>query len=129
MPVRLLMRLGRRRLGTIPLVPGPICVIRAKRSKYLSIKLRDWKVHVGTVRGAGDYGSFIELAWRLSNDRPTDFEAPQASHGVLKRLADNPRPWFPDDPRLIQAAQDSAEREIQGHSLKWRGYARRSRDA
>lgn len=128
MPVRLLLRREHKRLGSIPLRPGPVQIVGSRKAGYLAIKLIDWSIYAGTVLGPGDFGSFIELAWRFSNERPAEFTLPPVRTGVLRRLANSPRPWFDDDPRLTEAAQDGPTRDEDDPSRNWRGYGWRFGD-
>jgi len=65
-PIRLLLRLARIPLATVPLAAGLRCVIPddGAAQSTIEIIIVDWLLHAGCVRAPGDYGSFIELGWR-----------------------------------------------------------------
>jgi hypothetical protein len=45
-----------------------------------------WQLFAGTVRGPGDYGSVVELGWRVS-DKAVDIFGPPVPHrAVVRRL-------------------------------------------
>ena len=65
-PIRLLLRQGRGTLAAIPLAAGLSRVTPDGDNARTIIDLFvvGWLLHAGCVRGPGDYGSFIEVAWR-----------------------------------------------------------------
>ena len=72
-PVRLLLRRARLPLAAIPLAAGLRRVIPDGdgASSAIELMIVDWLLHAGCVRGPGDYGSFIDVAWRRA-DRASD---------------------------------------------------------
>lgn len=122
MPIRLLFRMANKRLGVVPLALGPTQMIGQGEAGYLAVQFIDWKIHAGSIRGGGDFGSFVELGWRHSRERPAEFVSPAAGQAVLRRLANTPRPWFEHDPRLIEAAQDGPDNGARDLGPVWRGY-------
>jgi hypothetical protein len=68
-PIRLLLRRARVALAAIPLTAGLRRVIPDGDAAPSAIELIivDWRLHAGCVRGPGDYGSFVDVAWRRSD--------------------------------------------------------------
>ena len=68
-PVRLLLRRARVLLATIPLAAGLRHIMPDGDAAPSAIELIvvDWRLHAGCVRGPGDYGSFVEVAWRRAD--------------------------------------------------------------
>jgi len=65
-PLRLLLRHGRATLAAIPLAAGLSRVTPDGDSArtIIDLLILEWLLHAGCVRGPGDYGSFINVAWR-----------------------------------------------------------------
>ncbi len=84
-PLRLVVRQGTRILGSVPLAAGlrRVCPdagpptdtgsSSTASSAPIAVELLvlTWLLHAGTVRGSGDYGSSLALAWRRA-DRAVD---------------------------------------------------------
>ena len=64
--IRVLLRRGGATLTTIPLAAGLARVTPDSDAARTVIDLyvADWLLHVGCVRGPGDYGSYVDVAWR-----------------------------------------------------------------
>src|SRR5262245_1761152 len=64
-PARLLLRRARATLATIPLAAGVSRVTPDgdQVRTVVDLLVVAWLLHAGTVRGPGDYGSFVEVAW------------------------------------------------------------------
>ncbi|MFG1841535.1 hypothetical protein ACGFH8_24300 [Micromonospora sp. NPDC049175] len=92
-PLRLVVRQGTRILGSVPLAAGlrRVCpdagpaVATGAAPIAVEVVVLGWLLHAGTVRGSGDYGSSIALAWRRA-DRATDqFGPPPINEFVWRR--------------------------------------------
>jgi hypothetical protein len=65
-PARLLLRRGQDVVATVPLVAG----LRRRLpdgdsdASIVELYVVAFRISAGTLRGAGDYGSFVEVAWR-----------------------------------------------------------------
>lgn len=44
-----------------------------------------WEIRAGSLRGPGDVGSWIEIAWRRADQAADEFSAPPVSPDVLER--------------------------------------------
>ncbi|WP_164015759.1 hypothetical protein [Pyxidicoccus trucidator] len=69
-PARLVVRRGGAILGALPLAAGLWRAVPdhgGAPGARLEVVVLDWALHAGTLRGAGDYGSFVELAWRRAD--------------------------------------------------------------
>ncbi len=64
--IRLLLRQGRATLAAIPLAAGLSRVIPDGDGgrTVIDLYVAGWLLHAGCVRGPGNYGSFVEVAWR-----------------------------------------------------------------
>ena len=63
-PARLILRTGGRDAGSAPLVAGLLQRLPAAAPPLIELVIVAWTLHAGTLVGAGDFGSTIELAWR-----------------------------------------------------------------
>jgi len=65
-PARLIVRQARAIRAVVPLAAGLIRIIPDgdEARTLLELAVISWRLHVGTIRGAGDYGSFVEIGWR-----------------------------------------------------------------
>jgi hypothetical protein len=79
-PLRLVVRSGTRILGSVPLAAdlrrlcGPV-----------EILVTAWHLSAGTVRGSGDYGSYVVLGWRRADTAVDDFGPPPINAFVWRR--------------------------------------------
>jgi hypothetical protein len=90
----------RLRLGGVPAAVSPVVVGRrgflpeGDRAQpppdlggvRVEVVVLDWALYAGTVRGAGDYGSFIKLAWRRADQAVARFSTPPVNPHVIRRL-------------------------------------------
>jgi hypothetical protein len=79
-PLRLVLRRGTTVLGTVPLAAGLRRTIGP-----IEIAVCGWHLCAGTVRGPGDYGSFVALAWRTADGAIDVFGPPPVHRFVLRR--------------------------------------------
>ena len=75
-PLRLLVLTGPQPVAAVPLVAGLHRTLPdhgGPDGARLELEIIGWEVHAGTLRGAGDFGSFVDLAWRrvAERSRPT----------------------------------------------------------
>ncbi|MBY8870435.1 hypothetical protein K7640_01090 [Micromonospora sp. PLK6-60] len=61
-PLRLVVRQGTRILGSVPLAAG-----LRRRCGPLEVVVLGWHLTAGTVRGSGDYGSWLAIGWRAAD--------------------------------------------------------------
>jgi hypothetical protein len=84
---RLRVQRDKATIAVLPLVAGLVQdAADAPLAVPLQLQVLDWALHVGTVRGAGDFGSFLRLAFRVA-DRGVDIFGPlPLSTFVIQRL-------------------------------------------
>jgi hypothetical protein len=59
----------------------------------IEVVVLGWDIRAGSLRGPGDVGSWIELAWRIADRAADEFAAPRVSADVLERQPeDEPAP-------------------------------------
>jgi hypothetical protein len=88
-PARLFLRRGTTFLGAIPLVAGlrrSLPEGREEAGVGLEIILLSWDLRAGCLRGPGDFGAGISLAWRLLGKAADSFSPPPISPAVLARV-------------------------------------------
>jgi hypothetical protein len=92
-PVRLTVALDRSTRATIPLTAGlrTFVVGGGTPPAALELIVVSWTITAGTVKGPGDFGSSLQLAWRDGAEAVEVFATPPVSPPVLERL-----------PRLVQ---------------------------
>jgi hypothetical protein len=88
--IRVLLRRGSATLTTIPLAAGLARVTPdsdGSRS-VIDLYVADWLLHAGCLRGPGDYGSFIDVAWRRVDAGANAFPlAPIDPHVTARNMA------------------------------------------
>ncbi|MDA0160859.1 hypothetical protein OM076_11335 [Solirubrobacter ginsenosidimutans] len=85
-PLRLVVRAGTDVLGSLPVVAGLRRMCRDDGGAgVLEVCVGAWQLRAGTVLGAGDFGSFVELGWRRADLAARAFGPPPPSRFVLKR--------------------------------------------
>lgn len=64
-PARLIVRQARAIRAVVPLAAGLTRIVPDgdQARTLLELAVIAWRLHVGTIRGAGDYGSFVEVGW------------------------------------------------------------------
>lgn len=84
---RLRVQRDKATIAVLPLVAGLVQdVADAAGSVLLQIQVLDWALHAGTVRGPGDFGSFLRLAVRVADKGVDVFGPLPPSDFVLQRL-------------------------------------------
>ena len=90
-PVRLVVERGGVVLGTIPLAAGVRRFVPngggADGGVAVELLVIGWELRAGTVRGAGDFGSRIALAWRAADHASAEFAPPPINADLARRLA------------------------------------------
>lgn len=87
-PARLVLRKSGVLLATVPLIAGlrrPVPDAGLDTDGRITLWIVGYRIHAGTVIGIGDYGSYVELAWRRFDQVPP-FELPPLPAGVAERL-------------------------------------------
>lgn len=87
-PLRLTVTLDRSTRATIPLTAGlrTFVVGGGTPPAALELILVSWTITAGTVKGPGDFGSSLQLAWRDGAEAVEVFATPPVSPPVLLRL-------------------------------------------
>jgi hypothetical protein len=89
-PFRLVVQQSRRIIGVMPLVAGLRRVVPDSGSNTLGgqieLVILDWDVRAGSVRGTGDFGSRLSLAWRQTNQATPQFSPPPLNPMLIARL-------------------------------------------
>ena len=103
-PARLLVRRGRDVLAAVPLVAGLWRVLPDGDADQSIVELYivGFRMAAGTLRGAGDYGSFVEVAWRRVGRGTPSFTPPPIDRRVAERVGE-PAPSASDAPAAIVA--------------------------
>jgi len=84
---RLRVQRDKTTIAVLPLVPGIVQeVADAGLAVPLKIQVLDWALHAGTVRGPGDFGSFLRVAVRVSYKGVDVFGPLPPSDFVIRRL-------------------------------------------
>jgi hypothetical protein len=98
-PARLLLRRGRTVVASAPLVAGLWRFLPDGDGDASIVELYvvAFRLAAGTLRGAGDYGSFVEVAWRRAVDGARVFAVPPIDRRVALRRGE-PIPSAADAP-------------------------------
>jgi hypothetical protein len=88
-PLRWLVRRSGRIIASIPCNLGVVRRVcdagAAEQGVALEIVTLRWTLNAGSMRGAGDFGSQVEFAWRIANRATDQFGTPLVSRRVLER--------------------------------------------
>jgi len=85
-PLTLLLQRGGTTLASAPVTAGVVRGLPAEAGVAFEVVVLDWEVRAGNLRGPGDFGSRVSLAWRRA-DRGTDtFEPPPVHPEVARRV-------------------------------------------
>jgi hypothetical protein len=92
-PLRLVVRQGTRILGSVPVATGlrRVCPDAGTPTApggtpvAVEVLVLAWLLHAGTVRGSGDYGSQLTVAWRRTDRAVDQFGPPPINEFVWRR--------------------------------------------
>lgn len=113
---RLLYQVNRRTVGVAPLVANALVRLpeASGARARIEVVVLGWRLHAGTLRGAGDYGSFLSLGWRSRASGVDEFSDPPPNPVFIRRQ--------PPERRLQSqvglAARDPAHAEMIGVRAK-----------
>ncbi len=89
-PARLIVRRATTTVASIPLTLGLRRTIpemgREDASRRLELIVLGWDIYAGSLRGPGDFGSRISLAWRRADQAVNDFAVPPITPYLIPRL-------------------------------------------
>lgn len=88
-PARLMLQVNNRTMATMPLVAGVRRMLPDGASAggvRLELDVISWTLTSGSMRGAGDFGSRLTLAWRRANAAVDQFSTPPPQPTLVKRL-------------------------------------------
>ena len=89
-PLRLVVLSGTKIVGSVPLTAGARWRVPESGGPsdgaVVELVVLDWELRVGTVLGAGDFGSKIRLAWRAVPRGTGTFVPPPIDPGIVSRL-------------------------------------------
>lgn len=89
-PLRLYLLVDGQLAASLPLRLGALTSEPDNGVSGVQIELMvlGWEVYAASLRGPGDYGSWIELAWRRINRGASGFQAPVAPSSLRPLLAE-----------------------------------------
>lgn len=90
-PARIAVQIAGATVASIPLTAGLTRTVPdagdADRGSRLEIVVLAWDIRAGSLRGPGDFGSRITLAWRRADRAVENFSTPPVSPQLVPRLA------------------------------------------
>jgi hypothetical protein len=86
-PLRLVLLRAGAIVGAMPLVPGPPRRVPDHGVALVELAVLNFRVHAGNLRQAGDYGSFVDVAWRRIDRSADRFALPPIDPRVASRFA------------------------------------------
>ena len=86
---RFVLRRGGANLGATALRSGLVCALPddGASSALVQLWVIDYALHAGTLRDAGDFGSFVDFAWRRADRGSDQFTRPPLDPRVAERFA------------------------------------------
>jgi hypothetical protein len=88
-PARLILRDGAGVLEAVALAANRRLWLpdtgRSDTGVRIELIVLGWDIRAGSLRGPGDVGSWIELAWRIADRAADEFSPPGVSSDVLER--------------------------------------------
>lgn len=91
-PLRLLVLVRGLSVAAVPLVAGLHRTVPddgGSDGVRIELEVRRWEIRAGTLRSPGDFGSFVDLAWRRA-DAGTDAFEPPALNAMFVRRSGEP---------------------------------------
>jgi hypothetical protein len=101
-PAALVVQRGRRVLATLPLALVGHRVTDSAGGFALDLVTLGWEIRAGSLRGGGDFGSFVSVAWKRVDGGAMRFESPR----IHPRVAARQRPTLgpvPTHPGTVAA--------------------------
>ncbi len=89
-PLRILMQRAGTVVASVPLAVGVRRTLPdggdRDRGARIEIVILGWELRAGSLRGPGDFGSRISLAWRRADQATLSFAPPPVNAHLLQRL-------------------------------------------
>lgn len=89
-PARLVMQSAGAIVASVPLAAGLRRMLPdagdPERGARIELAILAWDIRAGSLRGAGDFGSNIALAWRRADKAEESFSTPPISPQLIARL-------------------------------------------
>jgi hypothetical protein len=89
-PARLLLQIGGATVASLPLVAGLRRIAPDQGRSDVGVRIElvvlSWTITAGSMRGPGDFGTRISLAWRTANRAIDQFSTPPPNPVLVKRL-------------------------------------------
>jgi hypothetical protein len=89
-PARLLVRFSRRTAVAVPLVAGLRRIVadggNPERGARMELIIIGWALFAGSLRGPGDFGSYLDVAWRRCEAGQSTYSIPPLDPRVAARL-------------------------------------------
>jgi hypothetical protein len=89
-PARLLVRAGETLTASVPLTAGVRTRIPQDgvpgRGVRIEMTVLSWDIRAGSLRGPGDFGSSIRLAWRKYDEGALHYSTPPVNPHLIPRL-------------------------------------------
>lgn len=89
-PLRMVLLRAGAIVGAVPLVPCPPRRVPdggGAQGALIDLAVLDYRIHAGNLRQAGDYGSFLDIAWRRIDRAGARFSLPPLDQRVASRFA------------------------------------------
>ena len=88
-PVRLVLVRAGVFIGAIPLNVGVHRRVpdNGHLSSVIDLLVLDYRIHAGTMRQAGDFGSFVRFAWKRADRGAAEYRLPPLPPRVAERFA------------------------------------------
>ncbi len=89
-PLRLVAMVSSKPVAAVPLVAGMRRAVPDHGDAggvRVELEIVGWEVRAGTLRGSGDFGSFVDLAWRRADRAARRFEPPPLNAMLMRRSA------------------------------------------
>ncbi len=94
-PLRFLIMRSGEIIASVPLVVGVSRTLpdggENDRGARVEVVLMSWDLRAGSLRGPGDFGSRVTLAWRRADGAVSTFSPPPVNPYLLRRLPDGSR--------------------------------------
>jgi hypothetical protein len=91
-PARLFLRRAGETIAVVPLVADRTATVPESgdhdRGAAVELSVLGWDFRAGSLRGPGDFGSRLEIAWRRCDRAEDRFEPPPVNRRAAERLAE-----------------------------------------